>query len=158
MPTITPPEKILVTGANGYLGLWVTKLLLERGYSVRGVVRNKEKGDTFVRTLEQKLPAKVKNLEYVLVQDITAVSVLQDLHAGLKLMRLLRTFAIAGPRVRRCRQRRDWDRPHRVSAFSRHPGRRPPRETGRGRHARLAEERPRTWVCIDRSGVMSSVV
>ncbi|KAL3681254.1 hypothetical protein R1sor_024210 [Riccia sorocarpa] len=31
---------VAVTGANGYIAAWVVKLLLERGYTVRGTVRN----------------------------------------------------------------------------------------------------------------------
>jgi uncharacterized protein YbjT (DUF2867 family) len=29
-----------VTGAGGYIGSWIVKLLLEKGYAVRGTVRN----------------------------------------------------------------------------------------------------------------------
>jgi len=31
---------VCVTGAGGYVGSWIVKLLLERGYAVRGTVRN----------------------------------------------------------------------------------------------------------------------
>ncbi|PPQ88275.1 hypothetical protein CVT25_005438 [Psilocybe cyanescens] len=43
MPTITKGDKILVTGANGYIAMWATRLFLERGYSVRGTVRSEDK-------------------------------------------------------------------------------------------------------------------
>ncbi|PPQ88279.1 hypothetical protein CVT25_005442 [Psilocybe cyanescens] len=43
MPTITKDDKILVTGANGYIAMWATRLFLERGYSVRGTVRSEDK-------------------------------------------------------------------------------------------------------------------
>ncbi|EJF56380.1 NAD(P)-binding protein [Dichomitus squalens LYAD-421 SS1] len=82
MPTIAAPEKILVTGANGYLGVWVSKLLLERGYLVRGVVRTKEKGNAFVKIFEEKLPTHVKNIEYVLVPDISAEHAFDDAVKG----------------------------------------------------------------------------
>jgi nucleoside-diphosphate-sugar epimerase len=35
---------VLVTGANGFLGTWLVGTLLEKGYSVRAVVRDVEKG------------------------------------------------------------------------------------------------------------------
>ena len=73
MPTIAPSDKVLVTGANGYIGVWVTKLLLERGYQVRGAVRNKEKGEAFVKVIKEKVPQHVGNLEYVVVEDFTVV-------------------------------------------------------------------------------------
>ncbi|KAG6556248.1 hypothetical protein Mapa_002189 [Marchantia paleacea] len=33
-------KTVVVTGANGFIASWVVKLLLERGYTVRGTVRN----------------------------------------------------------------------------------------------------------------------
>ncbi|KAL3687054.1 hypothetical protein R1sor_013363 [Riccia sorocarpa] len=33
-------ETVVVTGANGFIASWVVKFLLERGYTVRGTVRN----------------------------------------------------------------------------------------------------------------------
>jgi GDP-D-mannose dehydratase len=33
-------QTVCVTGAGGYIGSWIVKLLLERGYTVRGTVRN----------------------------------------------------------------------------------------------------------------------
>ncbi|TKW19847.1 hypothetical protein SEVIR_4G046000v4 [Setaria viridis] len=33
-------QTVCVTGAGGYIGSWIVKLLLERGYAVRGTVRN----------------------------------------------------------------------------------------------------------------------
>ena len=38
MPALTK-GKVLVTGANGYIAVWVAKHLLDAGYSVRGTVR-----------------------------------------------------------------------------------------------------------------------
>ncbi|KAH7921695.1 D-lactaldehyde dehydrogenase [Leucogyrophana mollusca] len=48
MPSLQPPpdlQKVLVSGANGYIGSWVVHTLLERGYSVRSAVRTERKGE-----------------------------------------------------------------------------------------------------------------
>ena len=45
MPAIQPPAKVLVTGANGFIAVWLLKALLEQGYSVRGTVRSYSKGE-----------------------------------------------------------------------------------------------------------------
>lgn len=44
MPTITPGDKVLVSGANGFIASWVVGTLLEQGYAVRGTVRSLGKG------------------------------------------------------------------------------------------------------------------
>ncbi|KAH6903138.1 D-lactaldehyde dehydrogenase [Coprinopsis sp. MPI-PUGE-AT-0042] len=49
MPTIPPGAKVLVTGANGYIAMWIVRRLLERGYFVRATVRSTEKGAHMVR-------------------------------------------------------------------------------------------------------------
>lgn len=33
-------QTVCVTGAGGFIASWIVKLLLERGYTVRGTVRN----------------------------------------------------------------------------------------------------------------------
>jgi len=43
MPTANA-GKVLVTGANGYIAVWVLRVLLEQGYTVRGTVRSESKG------------------------------------------------------------------------------------------------------------------
>lgn len=35
MPAIKAPATVLVTGANGFIGAWVCKALLDAGYTVR---------------------------------------------------------------------------------------------------------------------------
>ncbi|KAF8148636.1 hypothetical protein B0H34DRAFT_736338 [Crassisporium funariophilum] len=44
MTIINKGGKVLVSGSNGYIAMWVVRILLERGYSVRGAVRTAEKG------------------------------------------------------------------------------------------------------------------
>ncbi|KAF9561492.1 D-lactaldehyde dehydrogenase [Agrocybe pediades] len=43
MPVISEGDKVLVSGANGYIAMWTVRLLLERGYAVRGTVRDESK-------------------------------------------------------------------------------------------------------------------
>lgn len=71
MPTIAPGDKILVTGANGFLAVHVVDSFLKKGYSVRGVVRSLGKGDHL-----KKLFAKYGDkFELAVVEDITAVCI-----------------------------------------------------------------------------------
>ena len=64
-----PQGKVLVTGANGYIAVWVVKYLLEKGYSVRGTVRSESKAK-HLRDLFSKYADK---FELVIVPDITKV-------------------------------------------------------------------------------------
>ena len=68
MPAITS-GKVLVTGANGFVGGWAVKILLEHGYSVRGTVRSQAKAE-----LVQKMFSKFGDkLELVIIEDMTKV-------------------------------------------------------------------------------------
>ena len=70
MPTISPNAKVLVTGANSFIAIWIIKTLLERGYSVRGAVRTESKGNH----LKELFKDYGNKLELVVVPDMTAVS------------------------------------------------------------------------------------
>jgi uncharacterized protein YbjT (DUF2867 family) len=37
---MAPGETVCVTGAGGFIAAWIVKLLLEKGYNVKGTVRN----------------------------------------------------------------------------------------------------------------------
>jgi NAD dependent epimerase/dehydratase family len=67
MVAISPPAKVLVTGANGYLATWVLKKYLEAGYSVRGTVRSLSKS----AFLNEKFAQYGDRFELVVVEDIT---------------------------------------------------------------------------------------
>ncbi|KAF8999630.1 hypothetical protein BDQ17DRAFT_1308413 [Cyathus striatus] len=67
MPIITSPSKVLVSGANGYVAIWVVRTLLERGHSVRGTVRSASKG----KYLEEYFKSYGDKFELVVVEDIT---------------------------------------------------------------------------------------
>jgi nucleoside-diphosphate-sugar epimerase len=67
MVAVSPPAKVLVTGANGYLATWVVKKYLEAGFSVRGTVRSLSKS-VF---LKDKFAHYGDRFELVVVEDIT---------------------------------------------------------------------------------------
>lgn len=64
--------KVLVSGANGYIAVWVVKKLLEDGFAVRGTVRS-EKSIPYLQQLFSSYGDKV---EFVIVPDITLVRIL----------------------------------------------------------------------------------
>ncbi|OSD07838.1 NAD-P-binding protein [Trametes coccinea BRFM310] len=66
MPAITS-GKVLVTGANGYIAVWVVKTLLEQGFSVRGTVRSESKAVH----LRKLFKSYGDHFEVVIVEDIT---------------------------------------------------------------------------------------
>ena len=68
MPAI-PSGKVLVTGANGYIAVWVVKSFLDQGFSVRGTVRSESKA-THLRSLFKSFGDR---FEVVIVEDITKV-------------------------------------------------------------------------------------
>jgi nucleoside-diphosphate-sugar epimerase len=72
MPTVRRGDKVLVTGANGYIAAWVAQALLERGYAVRGSVRTEEKGQ-YLKELFKKYDDR---FEVAIVEDLIEVRLL----------------------------------------------------------------------------------
>lgn len=72
MPAVTS-GKILVSGTSGFIGAWVARTLLEKGYTVRGTVRSDAKGEYLKKLFASYGEGK---FEYVIVKDIEAVSTL----------------------------------------------------------------------------------
>ena len=68
MPSISA-GKVLVTGANGYIAVWIVKFLLEAGFSVRGTVRSESKAGH----LRELFKSSGDKFEVVIVEDITKV-------------------------------------------------------------------------------------
>lgn len=68
MPVVNS-GKVLVTGANGYIAMWVVHTLLEQGYTVRGTVRSESKA----KHLSKVFASYSEKLEIVVVPDITKV-------------------------------------------------------------------------------------
>lgn len=69
MPAINSGSKVLVSGANGYIAIWIVRILLERGYAVRGIVRSAEKGAHLTNIFKDY----GEKLDMVVVADITKV-------------------------------------------------------------------------------------
>ncbi|KZT38287.1 NAD(P)-binding protein [Sistotremastrum suecicum HHB10207 ss-3] len=68
MPAVTS-GKILVSGTSGFIGAWVARTLLEKGYTVRGTVRSDAKGEYLKKLFASYGEGK---FEYVIVKDIEA--------------------------------------------------------------------------------------
>jgi len=79
MTIVAPGDKILVTGANGFLAVHVVDVLLKKGYAVRGAVRSLNKGEHL-----KKLFAKYGNkFELAVVEDITAPGAFDNVLDGI---------------------------------------------------------------------------
>ncbi|TFY67709.1 hypothetical protein EVJ58_g1460 [Rhodofomes roseus] len=73
MPAVAA-GRVLVTGVNGYIGLWVARVLLERGYTVRGTVRSEGKA----KHIRQLFKPFGEKFEMVIVPDITKVGAFDE--------------------------------------------------------------------------------
>ncbi|KAI0820851.1 NAD-P-binding protein [Trametes gibbosa] len=78
MPALAPPAKILITGANGFVGCWLTRALLEKGYHVRGVVRTEEKAHVLTQLIGKKHPSVISKFDCVVIPNIAAESAFDD--------------------------------------------------------------------------------
>ena len=70
MPAVDLPCKVLVSGANGYIAMWIILELLKQGYSVRATVRCVSKG----KHPKKEFVKYGDKFEVVIVEDITEVS------------------------------------------------------------------------------------
>ena len=64
-------QTILVTGANSYIGAWIVKYLVEKGYQVRGTVRSAAREAQVLDGIAQENRAQ---LSFVYVNDIATDS------------------------------------------------------------------------------------
>lgn len=67
MPAVDLPCKVLVSGANGYIAMWIILELLKQGYLIRGTVRSASKG----QHLKKEFIKYGDKFEVVIVEDIT---------------------------------------------------------------------------------------
>lgn len=67
---IDPDAPVLVTGANGYIGSWIVRALLEAGHTVHGTVRNPEKasGLEHLHKLTADHPGRLKLFKAALLE------------------------------------------------------------------------------------------
>lgn len=69
MPAVQPPCKVLVSGASGFVAMWVVQHLLTRGYLVKTTVRSVDKGEYLKKTFAQY----GDKLKVVIVEDMVKV-------------------------------------------------------------------------------------
>ncbi|CAF1113285.1 unnamed protein product [Rotaria sp. Silwood1] len=65
------PDTILVTGANSFIGGWIIKYLLDKGYNVRGTVRSQAKE---ARVLDGIPKDQQCQISFVHINDVTTDS------------------------------------------------------------------------------------
>ena len=87
MPAVTS-GKVLVTGANGYIAVWVVKTFLDQDFLVRGTVRSESKAG-HLRKLFKDFGDK---FEVVVVEDITKVCT----HSGPSCLKFDTCFVVLG--------------------------------------------------------------
>lgn len=77
---ITDSDLILVTGAGGFLGSHITKLLIEKGYRVRGTVRNLSDQDkvSALKCMVKKPKFELELVEADLIGDTNWARILED--------------------------------------------------------------------------------
>ena len=73
MPSVDKGSKVLVSGANGYIAMWIVRTLLERGFTVRGTVRTEDKGKFLIEYFESLAIGYGDKFEMVVVDDIVKV-------------------------------------------------------------------------------------
>ncbi|KAF8879132.1 hypothetical protein BD779DRAFT_1552618 [Infundibulicybe gibba] len=78
MPTIPSGSTILITGANSFIGIWIVRELLEKGYRVRGTVR----GPSKAHYVQEVFAAYGDKLEMIVVEDITKEGVFDEAIRG----------------------------------------------------------------------------
>ncbi|TFY75822.1 hypothetical protein EWM64_g8190 [Hericium alpestre] len=82
MTIASTPGKVLVTGANGFIAVWLVQRLLQKGYIVRGTVRSEKKA-VHLRELFKSYGEK---LELVVVEDITKEGAFDEAVKGMDLV------------------------------------------------------------------------
>lgn len=65
--TIAMSKRILLTGANGFVGSWVLDRLLKQGHSVRAIIRSESKA----QQISSDFPKYKTQLDFGIVPDIT---------------------------------------------------------------------------------------
>ncbi|KAH9896118.1 NAD(P)-binding protein [Cubamyces lactineus] len=84
MPAISPQDTVLVTGANGYMGQWAIRTLLEPGYIVHGAARTTEKAQAMSAWIARELPTYTSRFEMFVVPDIAKDEAFDEAIAGVQ--------------------------------------------------------------------------
>jgi len=95
---IDPPSKVLITGANGFIGCHATSMLLKRGYDVIAVVRSQGKADLVQQMHSKTTPECDHLLTTAIIPDITsqeAFTSLFEAHRPAAILHLASPFTYA---------------------------------------------------------------
>ncbi|KAF5320351.1 hypothetical protein D9611_011300 [Ephemerocybe angulata] len=82
MPILSSPSTVLVTGGTGYIGAWVIAVLLERGHTVKAVVRSGDKGEVLRNDLLRHTSKSEIALEAVVIEDLLKEGAFDDVVVG----------------------------------------------------------------------------
>ena len=83
MTAISAPSKVLVTGVNGFVAIWIVKYLLDNGYSVRGTTRSANSAEHLKALFAEFI--RNNKLELVLVSDFLKVRSMCYQHANINM-------------------------------------------------------------------------
>lgn len=80
MKEINPEKPVLVTGGSGYIASWIVKYLLEKGFTVRATVRDKNNKDkvAHLNELSEKFPGKLELFNADLLKSGSFKEAMQD--------------------------------------------------------------------------------
>jgi len=79
MTAVKAPAKILVTGASGFIAVWVVRELLEHGFTVVGTVRSDSKG----QYLKKQFSKYGDKFSFVIVEDVGKEGAFDDAIKGI---------------------------------------------------------------------------
>lgn len=77
-PMSSSASRILLTGANGFLGYQITKALLERGHTVVGTVRSESKTKYLKEKFSKFTSGDEAKLKFAIVEDIAKPGVFDE--------------------------------------------------------------------------------
>ncbi|GME96476.1 unnamed protein product [[Candida] boidinii] len=80
-----PSDKVLVTGANGFVATHVVDVLLSKGYKVIGTARSEAKYETLLKEFKAKYPHG--NISFEIVKDIATANAFDEVlkkHSDIK--------------------------------------------------------------------------
>ena len=88
MPAVLPPTVVLVIGSSGFTGTWITRALLEGGYTVDGTVRSWDKAQYLTNLLKEY----GDRFRPVIVEDISKVLTIILLHRHVLILKSINSL------------------------------------------------------------------